>query len=214
MTLALTDEQRALDDAVARLLAKTSSPEQVRAAEPEDFDPAVSDGLAEMGLFDAAASGDASTVDLAVVARQCGAFLAPVPFVDTVAEIGSDRWRTLSGSWFAGAARAVLDLGIAYVKERHQFGVPIGSFQTIQHRLADLHTAVTGAELLAREAAVASDAGDPDAPALAAMARWWCGRVAVDAAEASLHFHGGYGFMLEYDVQLYVRRVKHATRKL
>ena len=210
MSLLLTDEQQALDDAVGRLLAKTSSPEQVRAGEPAGFDQAVWDGLVEMGLVDAAASGEASTADLAVVARQCGAHLALVPFVDTVASTGDDRWLALTASWFAGLARSVLDLGVAYVKERHQFGVPIGSFQTIQHRLADLHAAVTGAELLARSAAVALDEADPDAPALAAMAHWWCGQVAVDAAEASLHFHGGYGFMLEYDVQLYVRRAKAA----
>ena len=115
----------------------------------------------------------------------------------------------LTAAALAGLARAALDLGVAYVKERHQFGVPIGSFQTIQHRLADLHTAVDGARLLALEAADAlDDARDPDGPALAAMALEFCGQVAEDAAAASLHFHGGYGFMLEYDVQLYVRRAK------
>ena len=212
MTLSsvLTDEQHALDAAVARLLDKTSSPEQVRAAEPSGFDKAVWDGLAEMGLLEAASSGEATCSDLAVVARQCGAHLALVPFVDTVSVVGDDRWLALTASWFAGLARAVFDLGLTYVKDRHQFGVPIGSFQTIQHRLADLHAAVTGAELLAHSTAVALDDGDPDGPALAAMAHWWCGQVAVDAAEASLHFHGGYGFMLEYDVQLYVRQAKAA----
>jgi alkylation response protein AidB-like acyl-CoA dehydrogenase len=206
----LTEEQLALDSAVGRLLDKTSSPEQVRAAENVGFDQAVWDGLIEMGLLDAAASGEASTADLAVVARQCGAHLALVPFVDTVSAAGEDRWLALTASWFAGLARAVLDLGVEYVKERQQFGVPIGSFQTIQHRLADLHAAVTGAELLALSAVVALDEDDPEAPALAAMAHWWCGQIAVDAAEATLHFHGGYGFMLEYDVQLYVRRAKAA----
>src|SRR5437588_2111145 len=98
--LMFTDEQRSLDEAVARLLAKTSSPEQVRAAEPDGFDQAVWDGLIEMGLLEAAASGEASTADLAVVARQCGAHLALVPFVDTVATAGDDRWRALSASWF------------------------------------------------------------------------------------------------------------------
>ena len=210
----LTDEQQALDDAVARLLAKTSTPDQVRAAESAGFDQAVWDGLTEMGLIDAARSGEASLADLAVVARQCGAHVALVPFVDEVAAKGDDRWLALSASWFAGLARAVFDIGLAYVKERHQFGVPIGSFQTIQHRLADLHTAVTGSELLAREAALAIDDGDADAPALAVMAHWWCGTVAVEAAEVSLHVHGGYGFMLEYDVQLYVKAAKRARLAL
>jgi alkylation response protein AidB-like acyl-CoA dehydrogenase len=108
----------------------------------------------------------------------------------------------------AGLARAALDIGVAYVKERHQFGVPIGSFQSIQHRLADVHTAVDGARLLAYEAAWAADTGEPRAAALAAQAAWFCGQAADDAAGASLHYHGGYGFMEEYDIQLYVRRAK------
>ena len=206
----LTEEQQALDEAVGRLLAKTSPPEQVRALEAVGFDQPTWDGLVDMGLLDAASSGDASVADLAVIARQCGAHLALVPFVDTVATAGDDRWLALTASWCAGLARAVFEIGVAYVKERHQFGVSIGSFQAIQHRLADVHSAVTGSELLAHEAAVALDDADDDAPALAAMAHWWCGQVAVDAAETSLHVHGGYGFMLEYDVQLYVKRAKQA----
>ena len=206
----LTDEQQALDEAVARLLAKTSSPEQVRTAEAIGFNQAVWDGIVEMGLLDAAESGDASVADLAVVARQCGAHLAVVPFVERVATPGDDHWRALTAAWFAGLARAVFEIGVAYAKERRQFGVSIGSFQTIQHRLADAHAAVTGGELLSFEAARALDDHDADASALAAMAHWWCGKVAVDAAELSLHVHGGYGFMLEYDVQLFVRRAKQA----
>jgi len=193
----LTDEQKALDDAVGRLLAKTARSDDDAWA-----------GLVDMGLVEAAASGEASAADLAVVARQCGLHAVSPRFVDEVATAASDRWLALSASWFTGLARGALDLALDYVKERHQFGVPIGSFQVIQHRLADLHTAVTGAELLAQEAAAALDAHDPDGPALAAMAWWWCGQTATDAAETSLHFHGGYGFMLEYDVQLYYRRAR------
>jgi alkylation response protein AidB-like acyl-CoA dehydrogenase len=119
-----------------------------------------------------------------------------------------DEWRVLQAAALAGLARAALDLGVQYVKDRHQFGVPIGSFQTIQHRLADLHTAADGARLLAYEAAWAADEHEPNAAALAAQAFWFCGDAAEQAAGASLHFHGGYGFMVEYDVQLYARRAK------
>jgi alkylation response protein AidB-like acyl-CoA dehydrogenase len=289
----LTDEQQALDEAVNRLLTKCSSPELVREAEvadPAGFSPAVWQGLLDMGLLDAAASGAAGLADLAVVCMRAGAHLAPVPLAEAVvaaratgaAEDGRivvfsplgldgvvaplvpggtvadevlvavgerieagdvdsvrsrrtlggiatgdvtlrdvdvvptasgrralDEWRVLTAAGLAGLARAALDLGVAYVRERHQFGVPIGSFQSIQHRLADLQTAVDGAGLLALEAAEAlDDVRDPDGPALAAMAFDFCGHVAEEAAQASLHFHGGYGFMLEYDVQLYVRRAK------
>ncbi len=124
-----------------------------------------------------------------------------------------DEWRALTAVAQAGLARATLDVGVQYAKDRHQFGVPIGSFQTLQHRFADLHTRVEGSRLLAYEAIWALDEAMPTAPGLAAQASWWCGEVADEAAGFSLHVHGGYGFMLEYDVQLHVRRAK-ATRLL
>ena len=119
-----------------------------------------------------------------------------------------DEWRALTAVALAGLARAALDIGVQYVKDRHQFGVPIGSFQTIQHTLADAHTATDGARLLAYEAVWAAEQGRPDAAARAAQAFWFGGETAERAAGASLHFHGGYGFMLEYDIQLHARRAK------
>ncbi|MGK2950676.1 MAG: acyl-CoA dehydrogenase [Acidimicrobiales bacterium] len=124
-----------------------------------------------------------------------------------------DEWRALTAVAQAGLARATLDVGVQYAKDRHQFGAPIASFQALQHRFADLHTRVEGSRLLAYEAVWALDEGEPTGPGLAAQASWWCGEVADEAAGFSLHVHGGYGFMLEYDVQLHVRRAK-ATRLL
>ncbi len=128
-------------------------------------------------------------------------------------EVALDEWRALTAVAQAGLARATLDVGVQYAKDRHQFGVPIGTFQALQHRFADLHTRVDGSRLLAFEAVWALDEGHPIARAVAAQASWWCGEVADEAAGFSLHVHGGYGFMLEYDVQLHVRRAK-ATRLL
>ena len=128
-------------------------------------------------------------------------------------EAALDEWRALTAVAQAGLARATFDLGVRYAKDRHQFGAPIGSFQALQHRFADLHTRVDGSRLLAYEAVWALDEHVPTARALAAQASWWCGEVADEAAGFSLHVHGGYGFMLEYDVQLHVRRAK-ATRLL
>ena len=125
-----------------------------------------------------------------------------------------DEWRILTASWQAGLARRALDLGVQYAKDRVQFGVPIGSFQTIQHRLADVHTAVEGAHLLALEAAWACDVADHRAPWLAAAAFAWCGEQADAATSWSLHVHGGYGFMVEYAVHLYVKRAKAARLAL
>ena len=128
-------------------------------------------------------------------------------------ETALDEWRGLTAVAQAGLARATLDVGVQYSKDRHQFGVPIGSFQSLQHRFADLHARVDGARLMAYQAIWALDEADPTAPGRAAQASWFCGDAAEQAAGFSLHVHGGYGFMLEYDVQLHVRRAK-ATRLL
>ncbi len=88
------------------------------------------------------------------------------------------------------AARA-LEIGVEYVKERKAWGVPIGSFQGIAHRLADSAAAVDGARLLAYEAAWAVDDQPERAAELAAMAFAFAYETARDATYRSLHFHGG-----------------------
>ncbi len=113
-----------------------------------------------------------------------------------------DEWRLLTGAALVGLARRALELGVEYATARHQFGVPIGSFQAIQHRLADVATLVSAAALLVDDAVTA----DPASATAASRAYLAATRAARDAAGTSLHVHGGYGFMVEYDVQLYFRR--------
>jgi alkylation response protein AidB-like acyl-CoA dehydrogenase len=119
-----------------------------------------------------------------------------------------DEWRALAASALVGVAQGAFDLGLAYAKERQQFGRPIGAFQAIQHGLAEVAVALDGARLLARKAAWAFETAPDDAPRLARMAWLFCGEVAQTAAMRSLHYHGGYGFSTEYDIQLYFRRSK------
>ncbi len=119
-----------------------------------------------------------------------------------------DEWRVLMAGALVGLAGAALELGVEYAKQRHQFGVPIGSFQSLAHSLADVATAVDGAQLLVREAAWAADEAEPDATALARMAFLFAARSAQQTTAVALHVHGGYGFTLEYDIQLYHRRAK------
>ena len=123
-------------------------------------------------------------------------------------EAAVDEWRVLAAGALVGLGGAALELGTEYAKQRHQFGVPIGSFQSIAHGLADVATAVDGARLLAREAAWAADEGEADATALARMAFLFAARTAQRATDVALHVYGGYGFTLEYDIQLYYRRAK------
>lgn len=119
-----------------------------------------------------------------------------------------DEWRVLTAAALSGIASRALEIGVAYVKEREAFGQVIGGFQGVAHRLADRATEVDGAELLAREAAWAA-AEEPDRAAeLAAMAFGFAAETARDTSYHALHFHGGYGFMLEYDIQLYFRRAR------
>jgi alkylation response protein AidB-like acyl-CoA dehydrogenase len=86
--------------------------------------------------------------------------------------------------------------------------VPIGTFQGIAHPLADSATAIDGARLLARKAAWSASAQPDRFRELAAMAFAFTSETAADATYRSLHTHGGYGFMLEQDVQLFYRRAR------
>jgi alkylation response protein AidB-like acyl-CoA dehydrogenase len=92
--------------------------------------------------------------------------------------------------------------------------VPVGTFQAVQHGLADVATKTEGAQMLARKAAWAADRGEDRWRLLAAMACANAADVAQQAAAVSLHYHGGYGFTLEYDIQLYLRRAKGWTLAL
>jgi len=121
-------------------------------------------------------------------------------------QVGVAEWKLLIAFRLLGLARSALGLGSSYAKERIQFGVPIGSFQAIAHPLADCATRVDGAELLCWEAAWARDARPDRFEALASMAFVWAGQTAQRTAGVSLHTHGGYGFSLEYDIQLHYRR--------
>lgn len=118
------------------------------------------------------------------------------------------QWEMLTAAALAGLAARALDIGVGYVLQRRAFGVLIGSFQTVQHRLADNATAVDGARLLAYQAAWARDAGLPTAASLARMSLLFASETAFKTTAESLHFHGGYGYTLEYDIQLYFRRAK------
>ncbi|MGB8405646.1 MAG: acyl-CoA dehydrogenase family protein [Mycobacterium sp.] len=119
-----------------------------------------------------------------------------------------DEWRVLTAAALQGLAARALEIGVEYVKERKAFGQPIGAFQAVAHRLADRAAEVDGAELLIREAAWSFDAEPLRAPELAAMALAFAAETARDTTYFALHFHGGYGFMLEYPIQAYFRRAR------
>jgi alkylation response protein AidB-like acyl-CoA dehydrogenase len=123
-------------------------------------------------------------------------------------EDGRTLWRLLTAAALNGLREEALRMAVAYVKERQAFGVPIGLFQAIQHRLADVAAAGDALNLLVYEAGWARDQRNADAAALAGMAFLAAADITFRTCRESLQFHGGYGYTLEYDIQMYFRRAK------
>ncbi|WP_182885862.1 acyl-CoA dehydrogenase family protein [Microbispora sp. H10885] len=117
-----------------------------------------------------------------------------------------------------GIAEWCLATTVAYVRERRQFARPVGSFQAVKHRLADLWLEIAGARAAARNAAArlaeAPVAGPPGGDAAVAVtvavavAQAHCGAVAVHAAEECVQLHGGIGMTWEHPAHLYLKRAK------
>ena len=105
-----------------------------------------------------------------------------------------------------GTAARLFDMTLAYAKERHQFGVPIGSFQAVQHKLADMSLAVERARSAAQYAAMALDADDPDRHRAVHVAKAAAGAAATRAAKDGIQLHGGIGYTWEHDLHLFIRR--------
>jgi len=136
-----------------------------------------------------------------------GSPLAPADAPVVAGPTALDELRILEATRLVGLARGALDLAVAYCRERHQFGRPIGSFQALQHRLADHAAAVDAAWLRAYHVGWCAATGVL-APGDAAAAYHWCARVARQVAADAVQMHGGYGFTLEYGPQLYLRRTR------
>jgi alkylation response protein AidB-like acyl-CoA dehydrogenase len=97
---------------------------------------------------------------------------------------------------------------VDYVKSRYQFGRPIGSFQALKHRLADVWVSVTHARAVARYAVACVTDGDADATVSVSLAQAYCSPMAVTAAEECVQLHGGIGFTWEHPAHLYLKRAK------
>jgi alkylation response protein AidB-like acyl-CoA dehydrogenase len=106
-----------------------------------------------------------------------------------------------------GIARAALEEASNHIKKRHQFGVPLASFQGLQFKIAEMATMIRAARNLYYEAAWLTDNGKMD-HAVTAMAKWFSGQVAVKCADEALQMHGGYGYIDEYKVQRIYRDAK------
>jgi alkylation response protein AidB-like acyl-CoA dehydrogenase len=120
--------------------------------------------------------------------------------------------RLILAATMLGVAQRALDDALDYVKERRQFDRPIGSFQALQHRLADMATEVEAARLMTRWVAALTDE-DPDRmlPREASMVKLYVTEVAKRAAVDGMQIMGGYGYASEYDMERLVRTAMVST---
>jgi alkylation response protein AidB-like acyl-CoA dehydrogenase len=219
--------------AVARLLAAAQHPalpDVLRGERVITFAPrtlgsgpqvvpagAVADGV--LVIRDGAVLLVTRTPDRAAWAANLGS--SPVAVLDLDSERGDvvaadgEIWRRLLQDWrlhlaaaLAELASRALEIGAEQARSRKQFGAPIGAYQAVSHRLADLATMVDAARLMVAKAAWARELGRGDAPVLGEMAWVQATRTSEDASSATVHFLGGYGITEEYDAQLYFRRAK------
>ncbi|BBH68503.1 acyl-CoA dehydrogenase [Actinoplanes sp. OR16] len=116
--------------------------------------------------------------------------------------------RTILAAEGLGAASRILEIGVAYAKDRNAFGRPIGSYQAIKHALVDVYVAVEQLRSLVWWAAWAADRAPGEFPLAAAAAKAAAATTLELAAETVIQVHGGIGFTWEHDAHLYWRRAK------
>lgn len=183
-------------------------------AEATDYLLVVHDTVA--GLFPASAASDRVAVaGLDELTSREQAVLSGDPFAvlsdadDPVAERGS----VLVSAMFAGIAEAARDMSVSYAKTREQFGSPIGAFQAVKHRCADMAVSAALADAQLVVAALSVSDFLPDAPMQVAAARVVAERAALDNVRETVQIHAGIGVTWECDAHIYLKRV-HALREL
>jgi alkylation response protein AidB-like acyl-CoA dehydrogenase len=107
-----------------------------------------------------------------------------------------------------GAAGHLMQLCVDYAKMRNQFGRPIGAFQAIKHKLADMAFDVERMDSIVRHAATAAACGSPEFPVVATTAKVFCSEAFFRVAAEAIQVHGGIGFTWEHQAHLYFRRAK------
>jgi alkylation response protein AidB-like acyl-CoA dehydrogenase len=119
-----------------------------------------------------------------------------------------DRAAVALSAEMCGGAQRVLDMTVDYAKLRTTFGKPIGSYQAVKHRCADMLVDIENAKSLTYYAAWAIDEGQDDAPLAASMAKACASDMSRKVAAAGIQLHGGIGMTWEHDLHLYMKRAK------
>ena len=119
-----------------------------------------------------------------------------------------DHTRLVVGAQAVGIAQGAIDFATGYMKEREQFGKPIGSFQGLQFMLADMVIETEAARQLVYVAAAKADRGDADLTLFSSMAKCKAGDVAMAVTTDAVQILGGYGYVKDYPVERYMRDAK------
>jgi len=194
------------------------------------------DALACVAWDPAAPVPYAPSADLAVVLADDGVYAVDVatrparqPAMDLTRELGwlpfersqarllggadardrlLDRGATFAAADLLGSASRALDLAVEHAKERVQFGRPIGSFQAVKHRCADMLVDVEGMRSTVYWAAWCIGAGDAEAHVAASTAKTWCSDASKRVMSSALQVHGGIGFTWEHDLHFFMKRAQ------
>jgi acyl-CoA dehydrogenase len=119
-----------------------------------------------------------------------------------------DETRTQVAAQGVGIARGAAERALEYSQQREQFGQPIGEFQAIQHKLAEMFTDLEAARQLTYKSAWSVDNKDEQLTTLASMAKEYASRVAVDVANECVQIHGGSGYVNDFDAERFYRDAK------
>ena len=136
-----------------------------------------------------------------------GEVLAKGPQALAAFNAALEEWKLLTAAAVASAARKSITMAADYAKEREAFGQPIGSYQGLAHPLAEASVEVDGAALLVWRTVERIAQGHASAGAMVSMSFWWAATASRGASLRAMRVFGGYGMTLEYDAQLYFRRV-------
>jgi len=121
---------------------------------------------------------------------------------------GLDGGRINIATCSIGTAQQALNVAMAYMQEREQFGKPIAAFQGLQFKLADMATELVAARQLVRLAAFKLDQNDSEKTAYCAMAKRFATDIGFQVCDAALQIHGGYGYIKEYPLERHFRDVR------
>ncbi|MCP9757841.1 acyl-CoA dehydrogenase [Aquitalea sp. S1-19] len=170
--------------------------------------PANSAGITRtpLALID---SRDAARFAFEQVAVAADGFLARGDAAGQVLATVLDRARICLAAEMQAISRVLFDSTLDYLKQRQQYGVLLGSFQALQHRMARLYTELELSESCVAAALSALD-GDGDLALLAALAKGKAGEVALKVANEAVQLHGGIGVTDELDIGLYLKRIRVA----